>query len=146
MLMSILSARKPRRNRLQVAFHWELNGFNTMVDNVKRLRRARRVRAKIREQGVNRLTVYRTPRHIYAQIIDSTGAKVVVSASTLDKELRNSIKNTGNKDAAVIIGKALAERAKLAGIGKVAFDRAGFKYHGRVQAFANAAREAGLQF
>lgn len=117
-----------------------------MADNQKRLRRARRTRAKIRELSVDRLTIYRTPRHIYAQIIDPTGGKVVVSASTLDKELRGSIKNTGNKDAAAAIGKAIAERAKSAGIGKVAFDRAGFKYHGRIQALADAAREAGLQF
>ncbi|MCW8964937.1 MAG: 50S ribosomal protein L18 [Gammaproteobacteria bacterium] len=117
-----------------------------MADNEKRLRRARRTRAKIRELSVDRLTIYRTPRHIYAQIIDPTGGNVVASASTLDKELRGSIKNTGNKDAAAAIGKAIAERAKSAGIDKVAFDRAGFKYHGRVQALADAAREAGLQF
>ena len=117
-----------------------------MADNQKRLRRARRTRAKIRELAIDRLTIYRTPRHIYAQIIDATGAKVVASASTLDKELRGSIKNTGNKDAAAAIGKAIAERAKSAGISKVAFDRAGFKYHGRIQALADAAREAGLQF
>ena len=117
-----------------------------MSDNQKRLRRARRTRAKIRELAVDRLTIFRTPRHIYAQIIDATGGKVVASASTLDKELRASIKNTGNKDAATAIGKAIAERAKSAGIEKVAFDRGGFKYHGRVQALADAAREAGLQF
>ena len=117
-----------------------------MADNQKRLRRARRTRAKIRELAIDRLTIYRTPRHIYAQIIDATGGKVVASASTLDKELRGSIKNTGNKDAAAAIGKAIAERAKSAGIEKVAFDRAGFKYHGRIQALADAAREAGLQF
>ncbi len=117
-----------------------------MADNQKRLRRARRTRAKIRELAVDRLTIYRTPRHIYAQIIDATGGKVVASASTLDKDLRGSIKNTGNKDAAAAIGKAIAERAKSAGISKVAFDRAGFKYHGRIQALADAAREAGLQF
>ena len=117
-----------------------------MADNTKRLRRARRTRAKIRELNVDRLTVYRTPRHIYAQIIDATGGKVIASASTLDKELRESIKSSGNKDAAATIGKAIAERAKSAGISKVAFDRAGFKYHGRIQALADAAREAGLQF
>ncbi len=117
-----------------------------MADNQKRLRRARRTRAKIRDLSVDRLTVHRTPRHIYAQIIDASGGKVVVSASTLDKDLRGSIKNSGNRDAAVMIGKAIAERAKAAGIDKVAFDRAGFKYHGRVQALADAAREAGLQF
>jgi large subunit ribosomal protein L18 len=117
-----------------------------MADNQKRLRRARRTRAKIRDLSVDRLTVHRTPRHIYAQIIDASGSKVVASASTLDKDLRSSIKNSGNRDAAMIIGKAIAERAKAAGIDKVAFDRAGFKYHGRVQALADAAREAGLQF
>ena len=117
-----------------------------MADNQKRLRRARRTRAKIRDLSVDRLTVHRTPRHIYAQIIDASGSKVVASASTLDKDLRGAIKNSGNRDAAMVIGKAIAERAKAAGIDKVAFDRAGFKYHGRVQALADAAREAGLQF
>jgi len=117
-----------------------------MADNDKRLRRARRTRAKIRELAVDRLTIFRTPRHIYAQVIDTSGGKVIASASTLDKELRGSIKQTGNKDAAAVIGKAIAERAKAAGVEKVAFDRAGFKYHGRVQALADAAREAGLRF
>lgn len=117
-----------------------------MADNDKRLRRARRTRMKIRELAIERLTVFRTPRHIYAQVIDTTGGKVIASASTLDKELRTNIKKTGNKDAAMVIGKAIAERARAAGISKVAFDRSGFKYHGRVQALANAAREAGLQF
>lgn len=117
-----------------------------MAENDKRLRRARRARAKIRELGVERLTIYRTPRHIYAQVFDASGAKVIASASTLDKELRGDIKNSGNKDAAAAIGKAIATRAKAAGVEKVAFDRGGFKYHGRVQALADAAREAGLQF
>lgn len=117
-----------------------------MADNTQRLRRARRTRAKIRELGVERLTVFRTPRHIYAQVIDTTGGKVLASASTLDKELRGSIDKSGNKDAASVVGKAIAERAKAAGIERVAFDRAGFKYHGRIQALADAAREAGLQF
>ena len=117
-----------------------------MADNQKRLRRARRTRAKIRDLAINRLAVHRTPRHIYAQIIDATGSKVVASASTLDKDLRDAIKNGGNRDAAAVIGKAIAERAKSAGVEKVAFDRGGFKYHGRVQALADAAREAGLQF
>ncbi len=117
-----------------------------MADNDKRLRRARRGRAKIRELAIERLTIYRTPRHIYAQVFDATGGNVIASASTLDKELRSDIKNSGNKDAAVTIGKAIAERAKAAGVEKVAFDRGGFKYHGRVQALADAAREAGLQF
>ncbi|MDO3380737.1 50S ribosomal protein L18 [Gilvimarinus algae] len=109
-----------------------------------RLRRARRARAKIRQLGVNRLTVHRTPRHIYAQIIDQDGASVLASASTLDKSLRSSA--TGNAEAAKAVGALIAERAKAAGVTQVAFDRSGFKYHGRVKALADAAREAGLEF
>ncbi|ANF59360.1 50S ribosomal protein L18 [Halotalea alkalilenta] len=109
-----------------------------------RLRRARRARAKIRELGVVRLCVNRTPRHIYAQIISADGGHVLVSASTLDKALREAA--TGNADAAAKVGSLLAERAKDAGITEVAFDRSGFKYHGRVKALADAAREGGLQF
>ncbi len=109
-----------------------------------RLRRARRARAKIRELGVNRLAVHRTPRHIYAQIIAEDGACVIASASTLDKELRSG--NTGNAEAAKLVGALMAERAKAAGVTRVAFDRSGFKYHGRVKALAEAAREAGLEF
>ncbi|BFM19569.1 50S ribosomal protein L18 [Gilvimarinus japonicus] len=109
-----------------------------------RLRRARRARAKIRELGANRLSVYRTPRHIYAQIIAQDGASVLASASTLDKSLRSG--KTGNAEAAKAVGELIAERAKAAGISQVAFDRSGFKYHGRVKALADAAREAGLEF
>jgi large subunit ribosomal protein L18 len=109
-----------------------------------RLRRARRARAKIRELGVNRLSVYRTPRHIYAQVIAQDGASVLASASTLDKSLRSG--KTGNAEAAKSVGELIAERAKAAGITQVAFDRSGFKYHGRVKALADAAREAGLEF
>ncbi|WP_227370356.1 50S ribosomal protein L18 [Halomonas sp. M20] len=109
-----------------------------------RLRRARRARAKIREQGVYRLCVNRTPRHIYAQVISPQGDKVLASASTLDKTLREG--GTGNADAAAKVGALIAERAKEAGIKQVAFDRAGFKYHGRVKALADAAREGGLEF
>ncbi|BBG29119.1 MULTISPECIES: 50S ribosomal protein L18 [Zymobacter] len=109
-----------------------------------RLRRARRARAKIRELGVERLCVNRTPRHIYAQIISADGGRVLVSASTLDKSLREGA--TGNVDAATKVGALLAERAKEAGISQVAFDRSGFKYHGRVKALADAAREGGLKF
>ena len=112
-----------------------------------RLRRARRARAKIRELGVYRLCVNRTPRHIYAQIISPDGGKVLASASTLDqldKALREGA--TGNADAAAKVGALIAERAKEAGITQVAFDRAGFKYHGRVKALADAAREGGLEF
>ena len=111
-----------------------------------RLRRARKTRAKIRELGVHRLSVYRTPRHIYAQIIDPTGSAVVACASTLDADLKANIKGyTGNVEAAAAVGKLIAERAKAAGLGQVAFDRSGFKYHGRVKALAEAARENGLE-
>ena len=111
-----------------------------------RLRRARRTRAKIRELGVARLCVHRTPQHIYAQIIAPAGDRTLVTASTLDKKLRKSLKGTGNVAAAQAVGKAVAELAKKAGIERVAFDRSGFKYHGRVKALADAAREHGLQF
>lgn len=109
-----------------------------------RLRRARRARFKMRELGVTRLCVNRTPQHIYAQIIGADGGSVLASASTLDKTLRSG--STGNSEAAASVGRLIAERAKAAGITKVAFDRAGFKYHGRVKALADAAREGGLDF
>lgn len=112
----------------------------------KRTRRARRTRMKISELGVDRLCIHRTPRHIYAQIIDSTGGKVLASASTLEADVREELKNTGNVEAATFIGKRIAEKAITAGVGKVAFDRAGFAFHGRVKALADAAREAGLNF
>jgi large subunit ribosomal protein L18 len=111
-----------------------------------RLRRARRARAKIKELGVPRLCVNRTPRHIYAQIIAPTGSEVVVCASTLEAGVKGKLKNTGNVAAAVAVGKAIAEKAKGTGITKVAFDRSGFQYHGRVKALADAAREHGLEF
>ncbi|MEO5343195.1 MAG: 50S ribosomal protein L18 [Gammaproteobacteria bacterium SHHR-1] len=112
-----------------------------------RIRRATRARAKIRELRVHRLSVHRTPRHIYAQVIAPDGETVVTSASTLDKALRDELNgHAGNVDAAGKVGKAIAERAKAAGIERVAFDRSGFKYHGRVKALADAARENGLQF
>jgi large subunit ribosomal protein L18 len=112
-----------------------------------RLHRAVRARAKIRELGAHRLCVHRTPRHIYAQIIAPDGAQVLACASTLEKELRTGIEGyTGNVGAAVVVGRAIAERAKAAGVQRVAFDRSGFRYHGRVKALADAAREAGLQF
>jgi large subunit ribosomal protein L18 len=109
-----------------------------------RLRRARRARAKIRELGVARLSIHRSPRHIYAQLISGDGARVLASASTLDKELRSG--KTGNAEAAKSVGALIAERAKAAGVTQVAFDRSGFKYHGRVKALADAAREGGLEF
>ncbi len=112
--------------------------------NDSRLRRARRARVKMRELGINRLSVHRTPRHIYAQVFAAGGGQVLASASTLDKDLRSG--STGNIDAAAQVGKLVAERAKAAGIEKVAFDRSGYKYHGRVKALADAARENGLDF
>jgi large subunit ribosomal protein L18 len=117
-----------------------------MDKKTSRLRRARRTRAKLRELGVVRLCIHRTPRHMYAQLIDASGAKVLASASTVDKDLRASLTATGNADAAVAVGKIIAERGKAAGVTKVAFDRSGFKYHGRVKALADAARENGLEF
>lgn len=111
-----------------------------------RLRRARRIRAQIGLQGTNRLCVFRSPRHIYAQVIDPGSDSVIVSASTVEKDLRNEIKNGGNVEAAAVVGKTIAERAKQAGISKVAFDRSGYKYHGRVKALAEAAREHGMEF
>lgn len=111
-----------------------------------RLRRARRTRAKIAELAVNRLSIHRTPRHIYAQVIAPDGGTVLASASTLESEVRKGMKSTGNIEAASIVGARLAEKAKAAGIDTVAFDRSGFRYHGRVKALADAAREAGLKF
>jgi large subunit ribosomal protein L18 len=111
-----------------------------------RQRRARRTRARIALQGIPRLCVHRTPQHIYAQIIAPEGNRVIASASTLTKDLRGSLKGTGNIAAAAAVGKQIAERAKEAGVEAVAFDRSGFKYHGRVKALADAAREAGLKF
>lgn len=116
-----------------------------MIDKKSaRLRRARRSRMKMRELSVVRLSIHRTPRHIYAQIIDSKGDKVLAAASTVEKELRGSA--TGNVDAAVKVGALIGERSKAAGVLKVAFDRSGYKYHGRVKALADAARESGLEF
>lgn len=109
-----------------------------------RLRRAKKTRFKLKSLGETRLTIHRTPRHIYAQVIAPEGDKVLASASTVEKELRSEA--TGNSDAATKVGQLIAERAKSAGVTRVAFDRAGFKYHGRVKALADAAREAGLEF
>lgn len=111
-----------------------------------RLRRATRARKKISELAVHRLTVTRTPRHIYAQLIAPCGSQVLAAASTLEADLNKGLKSTGNVEAATVIGKAIAERAIEKGIKDVAFDRSGFKYHGRVKALADAAREAGLKF
>ena len=116
-----------------------------MTKNDNRLRRARRSRAKIRELGIARLTIHRTPRHMYAQIIGPDGGTVVVSASTLQKEVREALDGTGNIAAAAVVGRSIAEKAKAAGVTRVAFDRSGFQYHGRVKALADAAREHGLE-
>ncbi len=111
-----------------------------------RLRRSRRARAKIRELAAFRLSVHRTPKHIYAQVISTDGTQTLVSASTLDKDIKAASTYTGNIDAATAVGKSIAEKAKKAGISNVAFDRSGFRYHGRVKALADAARENGLIF
>lgn len=117
-----------------------------MTNTNSRQRRARKTRAKIAELKVTRLSVHRTNTHIYAQIIAETGDKVLASASTLEAEVRKSIKNGGNIAAAAEIGKRIAEKAKAAGVTTVAFDRSGYKYHGRIKALADAARENGLSF
>ncbi len=111
-----------------------------------RLRRARKTRAKIAELKSVRLCVHRSNCHIYAQIIDGAGAKVLVAASTIEPDVRKQAPAGGNVKAAVLVGKLIAERAKAAGIDSVAFDRSGFMYHGRVKALAEAAREGGLKF
>ncbi len=111
-----------------------------------RLFRAARSRRRIAALGAVRLTVHRTPQHIYAQVLDPAGSKVLAAASTLEAELRGVLKSGGNITAAAAVGKRVAEKARAAGVTRVAFDRSGFKYHGRVKALADAAREAGLEF
>ena len=112
-----------------------------------RLRRARRTRAAIARRRVHRLSVNRSPRHIYAQVFEPDGSRVLAAASTLDKEVRDQVDgNGGNVEAASVVGQAIAERARKIGIARVAFDRSGYKYHGRVKALAEAAREHGLEF
>src|SRR5512139_577632 len=113
---------------------------------IARIRRAARSRAKIRELGSFRLCVNRTPRHIYAQVIAPNGCEVVAAASTVEGAIKAGLKYTGNADAAKAVGKAIAEKAKAAGVTQVELDRSGFKYHGRVKALADAARENGLEF
>jgi len=112
----------------------------------RRMRRAVKTRAHIRNLDVARLSIHKTPRHIYAQLTDAQGAKVIAAASTVQTAVAEGLKFTGNVEAAKAVGKAIAERAKAAGVTKVAFDRAGFRYHGRVKALADAARESGLEF
>ncbi len=117
-----------------------------MNKNENRLRRAKSTRSRISKQGVARLSVHRTGQHIYAQVFDATGAKVVAAASTVQKAVTEGLKHTCNIAAAAVVGKIVAERALAAGVDSVAFDRSGFRYHGRVKALADAAREAGLKF
>ncbi|NPA72928.1 MAG: 50S ribosomal protein L18 [Gammaproteobacteria bacterium] len=111
-----------------------------------RLRRAKKTRAKISELKMPRLCVHRTSQHIYAQVISADGAEVIAASSTVQADVKKEISNTGNKDAATAVGKSIAEKAKAAGITAVAFDRSGFKYHGRIQQLADSARENGLEF
>jgi large subunit ribosomal protein L18 len=111
-----------------------------------RLRRAAQTRARQRDLGATRLAVHRTNQHIYAQVISGDGRKVLAAASTAEKEVRSQLPNGGNKAAATVVGKRIAEKAKQLGIERVAFDRSGFRFHGRVKALAEAARESGLKF
>ena len=117
-----------------------------MDKNNARLRRARSTRARIRELDVPRLSVLRTGQHLYAQVFTADGSKVLASANTTQADVKEGLKNGKNSDAATKVGKLVAERAKAAGIEKVAFDRSGYRYHGRIKALADAAREGGLQF
>ena len=117
-----------------------------MEKKIARLRRATSTRAHIRELGVPRLSVLRTGQHIYAQVFTADGSKVLAAANTQQADVRDGLKNGKNADAAVKVGRLIAEKAKAAGIEKVAFDRSGYRYHGRIKALADAAREGGLQF
>ena len=117
-----------------------------MDKKIARLRRAKSTRAHIRELGVPRLSVLRTGQHLYAQLFSADGAKVLASANTLQSDVRDGLKNGKNTEAAAKVGRAIAEKAKAAGVDKVAFDRSGYRFHGRIKALADAAREGGLQF
>ena len=117
-----------------------------MEKKIARLRWAKKTRTHIRRLGMPRLTVHRSGRHIYAQVISAEGGSVIVAASTLQKDLRGDLSSTSNKDAAKAVGKAVAEKAVAAGVSDVAFDRSGYRYHGRVAELADAAREGGLKF
>jgi len=117
-----------------------------MDKRTARLRRAKKTRAHIRRLGMARLTVHRSGRHIYAQVISAEGGSVIAAASTVQKDLRSGLNSTSNKDAAKAVGKAVAEKAVAAGVTDVAFDRSGYRYHGRVAELADAARESGLKF
>ena len=117
-----------------------------MLKKIARLRRAKSTRSHIRNLGVPRLSVLRTGQHLYAQLFSADGSKVLASASTVQSEVKDGLKNGKNSDAAAKVGRAIAEKAKAAGVEKVAFDRSGYRYHGRIKALADAAREGGLQF
>lgn len=117
-----------------------------MEKKASRMKRALKQRSKIKQLGVNRLSVHRTSQHIYAQVISKDGLTTIASASTVETDIKSNLKSAGNSEAASEVGKVLAKRALEAGITKVAFDRSGFKFHGRVKALADAAREAGLNF
>ncbi|MFO1474890.1 MAG: 50S ribosomal protein L18 [Thermomonas sp.] len=117
-----------------------------MDKKIARLRRAKSTRARIRELGVPRLSVLRTGQHVYAQLFSADGSKVLAAANTTQADVRDGLKNGRNSDAAAKVGKAIAEKARAAGIEKVAFDRSGYRFHGRIKALAEAAREGGLQF
>ena len=117
-----------------------------MDKKAARLRRAKSTRARIRTLGVPRLSVLRTGQHVYAQLFSADGSKVLAAANTTQADVRDGLKNGKNSDAAARVGRVIAERAKAAGIEKIAFDRSGYRYHGRIKALADAAREGGLQF
>ena len=117
-----------------------------MQKKIARLRRAKSTRAHIRELGVPRLSVLRTGQHLYAQVFTADGSKVLAAANTTQADVGDGLKNRNNIEAAAKVGRAIAEKAKAAGIEKVAFDRSGYRYHGRIKALADAAREGGLQF
>ncbi len=117
-----------------------------MSKNIARLRRAKTTRSHIRKLGVARLSVLRTGQHLYAQLFTADGSKVLAAASTTEASIKEGLSSLKNKEAAIKVGRVIAEKAKAAGIDTVAFDRSGYRYHGRVKALADAAREAGLQF
>jgi len=117
-----------------------------MDKKTSRLKRALKLRSKIKKTGVKRLSIHRTPQHIYAQVINEDGTQTLASASTIQADIKSTLQSTGNIDAAKVVGKQIAEKALAAGVTEVAFDRSGFKYHGRVKALADAARESGLKF
>ena len=131
---------------MQKLAFWTLSRIDTMNKNIARLRRAKSTRAHIRNLGVPRLSVLRTGQHLYAQVFTADGSQVLAAASTTQGDVKDGLKNGKNADAAAKVGRMIAEKAKAAGIEKVAFDRSGYRYHGRIKALADAAREGGLQF